>query len=100
MIITTSRGSLERSSDGRRTCPEFTLETKFGDMVLHYTQIGKTWLEVCVDKDEDIFDSAIQPLWKLSGSFNILFNELDVEDLKDKVITHLKRLEKILAILL
>jgi hypothetical protein len=73
---------------------EFTLETSFGDMVLHYTQIGKTWLEVCIDQDEDIFDPAIQPLWKLSGSFNILFNELDVEDLKNKVMTHLKKLGK------
>ena len=73
---------------------EFTLETEFGDMVVHYTQIGKTWVEVCIDEDEDIFDPAIQPLWKLSGSFNILFNDLDVEDLKNKVFIHLKRLGK------
>jgi len=73
---------------------EFTLDTEFGDMTLHYTQIGKTWLEVCLDKDEDIFDPAIQPLWFLSGSFNIMFHEVDVPALKNEVYAHLKKLGK------
>jgi hypothetical protein len=72
----------------------FTMDTAFGDMTLHYTQIGKTWLEVCLDKDEDIFDPAIQPLWKLSGSFNIMFHDVNSEDLKKEVYEHLKKLGK------
>lgn len=72
----------------------FTLETEFGDMTLHYTQIGKTWLEVCLDKDEDIFDPAIQPLWKLSGSFNVMFHDVNVPDLKKEVYAHLQKLGK------
>lgn len=72
----------------------FTMETFFGDMTLHYTQIGKTWLEVCLDKDEDIFDPAIQPLWKLSGSFNVMFHDVNVDQLKEEVFSHLKKLGK------
>lgn len=72
----------------------FTMDTDFGDMTLHYTQIGKTWLEVCLDKDEDIFDPAIQPLWKLSGSFNIMFHDVNSGELKKEVYSHLKKLGK------
>jgi hypothetical protein len=72
----------------------FTMDTSFGDMTLHYTQIGKTWLEVCLDKDEDIFDPAIQPMWKLSGSFNIMFHDVNAQALREEVFAHLKKLGK------
>lgn len=55
---------------------EFTLNYQWGDIVLNYAQIGKTWLEVYLDKDEDIFPEAILPLKQITGSFDIFFGEL------------------------
>jgi len=51
----------------------FTLDPEFGDMVLHYSQIGKTWWEVFLDRDHEIGQSAILPLYVLSGEFDIIF---------------------------
>lgn len=51
----------------------FSLEQSFGDMTLHYDQIGKSWLEVLIDRDESIVNEAIRPLSRLTGSFNINF---------------------------
>jgi hypothetical protein len=72
----------------------FTLETNFGDMLLHYGQIGKTWLEICIDQDEDIFDPAIQPLVRLTGAFNINFFKVNATDLKKIAHDHLVKLGK------
>ncbi len=52
----------------------FTLSPAFGDVVLHYCHIGKTWWEVFLDQDEDIFNEAIVPLSAMSGEFDIFFN--------------------------
>jgi len=73
---------------------EFSLDTQFGDMLLHYGQIGKTWLEVCIDKDADIFDPAIQPLVRLTGAFNINFFSVNGESLQKEADEHLKSLGK------
>lgn len=54
----------------------FSTKIEFGDMVLHYSQVGKTWLEAYWDKDTAIFDEAIRPLEILSGEMDILFNKL------------------------
>lgn len=54
----------------------YTLNLDFGDMVLHYSQIGKTWLEAFLDKDEEVFDDGIRPQYAISGEFDILFGEL------------------------
>jgi hypothetical protein len=54
----------------------FSLELEFGDMVLHYSQIGKTWLEAFYDSDDEIFESGIRPQYALSGEFDILFGNL------------------------
>ena len=51
----------------------FQLEREFGDMVLHYAQVGKTWIEAFWDKDEAIFLEAIRPLEILSGEMDIIF---------------------------
>ena len=51
----------------------FSLNSDFGDLVLHYCQIGKTWWEVFLDRDEQIFDEAIQPLRRINGEFDIFF---------------------------
>jgi len=52
---------------------DFSLNIEFGDVVLHYAQTGKTWLEVFLDKDEEIDIKSIQPLQILTGEFDIFF---------------------------
>ncbi len=54
---------------------DFDMQTDFGDLLLHYCQIGKTWWEVFTDKDEEIFEPAIQPLELVSGDFDIFWND-------------------------
>ncbi|GAB4014010.1 MAG: hypothetical protein Fur0010_11450 [Bdellovibrio sp.] len=54
----------------------FSLDMNFGDLYLHYAQIGKTWLEAFVDQDEHIFSEAIRPLDTLTGEFNAFFGEV------------------------
>ena len=52
---------------------DFDMQTDFGDIVLHYCQIGKTWWEVHTDNDHEIFEEAIQPLELVSGDFDIFW---------------------------
>lgn len=52
---------------------DFSMEIEFGDLFLHYCQIGKTWFEVFNDEDEEIFEPAIQPLEITSGEFDIFW---------------------------
>lgn len=54
----------------------FSLNQKFGSMVLHYGQIGKTWFEVFNDEDEEIFADAILPLHLLRSDFDIIFTRI------------------------
>ncbi len=69
----------------------FTLDNDFGDMVAHYSLVGKTWWEVFLDKDEEIFVDAIRPLNVLTGEFDIFFgvHHLNSEK-KEKFETFLK----------
>jgi len=53
----------------------FSMDIDFGDIVLHYGIIGKTWWETFLDEDEEIFLSGIRPLNVLSGEFDIHFGE-------------------------
>ncbi len=59
----------------------FSLDGSFGDLTVHYDQIGKTWLEVMIDQDEVIIPEDIRPLSILTGSFNINFFETNREQL-------------------
>ncbi|CBW26749.1 hypothetical protein BMS_1933 [Halobacteriovorax marinus SJ] len=63
----------------------FSLDGQFGDLTLHYDQIGKTWLEVLLERDEVIIEDDIRPLSRLTGSFNINFFETDREYLLDTI---------------
>jgi hypothetical protein len=54
----------------------FSLNIDFGDMVLHYGIIGKSWWEVFLDQDEAIHDEAIRPLSFMSGEFDIHFSKI------------------------
>lgn len=57
----------------------FTLDTAFGDLFLHYSQIGKTWWEVFLDEDEHIFPEAIDPHFALSGGFDVFFGSYTLD---------------------
>lgn len=59
----------------------FNLRQPFGTLVLHYAQIGKTWFEVFLDQDEEIFPNAIQKLRYIRADFDIRFeNTLRMHD--------------------
>ena len=70
----------------------FSMESEFGELCLHYDQIGKTWMEVLIDKDEAIVDEDIRPLDILTGSFNINFFETTEKGLKDSMREHAQHL--------
>lgn len=70
----------------------FTTDLGFGDICLHYSQIGKTWLEVFVDKDEEIFKEAILPHKYITGEFDIFFGESTYSDCeRDELREFLKK---------
>ena len=70
----------------------FVLESQFGDIFLHYAQLGKTWIETILDNDNEIFDSNISPLRKISGEFDISFGCAFENKIKtiNKIITKIK----------
>lgn len=49
----------------------FSLERYFGDVYLHYSQLGKTFEEAYVDGDEIVGDENVTGLRYLSGEFDI-----------------------------
>jgi len=51
----------------------FTQIQRFGDLCLHYAQLGKTPLEAYAGRDEEVFDDNITGLRYLSGEFDIMF---------------------------
>ena len=55
----------------------FDLNYSFGDVVLNYSQVGKTWLDLYFDDDEHVVDEVILPLAYLSGSSITLFGDSD-----------------------
>ncbi len=59
---------------------DFSMDVDFGDLDLHYGIIGKTWWEVFLDEDEEVFLSGIRPLNVLSGEFDIHFGEQKVDE--------------------
>jgi len=69
----------------------FTLDTDFGDVVVHYGIVGKTWLEVYLDEDEEIFESGIRPLNIMSGEFDIFFGKLSLSNTEKEELYELLR---------
>lgn len=51
----------------------FTMIQEFGNLCLHYAQLGKTPLEAYAGRDDDVFDENITGLRYLSGEFDIMF---------------------------
>lgn len=54
---------------------EFSFASEMGDLVTNYCQLGKTWIEVFYDRDNDIHPENISPLRYYSASFNANFFE-------------------------
>lgn len=72
---------------------DFTMDIEFGDICLHYGLIGKTWWEVFLDNDDEIFPEAIRPLDVLGPEFDIQFSghrvdPLALEEFKEFLIKH------------
>lgn len=59
---------------------DFSLDLDFGDIFYHYGIIGKTWWEVFLDKDEEIFMEAIRPLNVIGADFDILFGDQALDE--------------------
>ena len=54
---------------------DFTFDLNFGDICLHYGLVGKTWWEVFLDEDEEIFSEGIRPLDVIGPEFDIHFHQ-------------------------
>lgn len=51
----------------------FTQVLDYGDLLLHYAQLGKTPMEAYAARDEEVFDDNITGLRYLSGEFDVVF---------------------------
>ena len=51
----------------------FTLENFFGAIYLHYSQIGKNWLDFLMDNDDVISKKDVETLKNFNGEFDICF---------------------------
>lgn len=70
---------------------DFSLDVDFGDLVLHYCQRGKTWWEVFLDDDEEIFEENILELQFVNGEFDMIFGDLgDLTQKKKEFANFLK----------
>lgn len=65
---------------------DFTFESEPGDVVTNYCQLGKTWVEAFINKDEHIQLSNIAPLKYFSSGFICNFHGYSAED--SKWLTH------------
>jgi len=59
---------------------EFSFACDMGDLVTNYCQLGKTWIEVYGDQDDEIHPENIAPLRYYSSSFNAHFFEKSETD--------------------
>lgn len=59
---------------------DHVFEQHFGDVFLHYAQLGKTHLEVFLDQDHEIFDSNITNLRYLTGEFDVYLGQNSVPE--------------------
>jgi hypothetical protein len=59
---------------------DFSLNNDYGDIVLHYAQIGKTWWEVFLDQDHEISNQAILPLNFITGEFDVFFESIRIQE--------------------
>jgi hypothetical protein len=67
----------------------FSLHRTFGDVFLHYSQLGKTFEEAFNDKDEYIDEENISGLRYYTGEFDIHFGETGDRDQTNEYIKEL-----------
>jgi hypothetical protein len=53
----------------------FNLENIFGGIYMHYSQIGKTWMDYLIDDDKVISKEDIEPQKIINGEFDICMAE-------------------------
>lgn len=53
----------------------FTQIVEYGDIILHYAQLGKTPMEAYYARDEEVFDNNITGLRYLSGEFDVVYKQ-------------------------
>ncbi len=54
-----------------KDCEHFTMERKFGDVYLHYSQLGKTFEEAYADNDDIVNDKNINGHRYFTGEFDL-----------------------------
>lgn len=64
----------------------FSMNVSFGDMFLHYTQLGKQIYDVFRDQDQSVSQGNIRPLRYYSGEFNIFFFDCQLEHIRPELI--------------
>lgn len=72
---------------------EFSLQRHFGDLFVHYSQVGKSVLDAFEDNDIVMQESNIRPHEFYDGSFDIRFrgwSEKKVIDLTEKLSSWMK----------
>lgn len=57
----------------------FTLHNDYGDLMINYPQVGKTFLEAFQDDDDVVTDAGIRPMRYLAAGFRIAFSEISTE---------------------
>lgn len=62
----------------------FTDEFKFGTVYLNYTEIGKTFEDLCMDNDQYIADEAFRPFKHYSADFTVKFFNRDARQLEHR----------------
>lgn len=53
----------------------FSLSYEYGDMMINYPQVGKTFLEVFHDNDDVVTDSGIRPMKYYAAGFKVVFSD-------------------------
>jgi len=70
----------ERYDLSKQDLKEFSLERSFGDVYLHYSQLGKTHEEAFNDDDQIVGGENIQGLRYYSGEFDVYLGEDSHQD--------------------
>jgi len=78
--LSTEFKGVKRFSFPNEFYDHFSIDRQYGDIVLHYAQIGKTWMEAFLDQDDEIFENAIIPHKFITGEFDIFFGESKISE--------------------
>jgi hypothetical protein len=71
--------------------PDFRLRSEFGDLYLHYCQLGKTQLEVLHDEDEAIYDQNVSELRYWTCEFDLYLGETEDQSVEKERAPQVQR---------